>query len=195
MNTTDREQTHAPSHLREQFQEWLDSYEPNRLGEIEIESVSALLDALAECGDILPADYCDQLEIPKGSTYGEAVEDLRQWCGRLQRPAVERAAEGVCGAQESEHQDGQAICEGNRPQFLGVAILARHDPSAPFSMDNCYFRTAVSEEEAREGSELHVGADLRDRFLELERQGWVHFDEERRRLLMQLGGDQLGGKS
>lgn len=71
--------THAPSHLREQFQEWLDSYEPDRLCDIDIQPVSALLDALAECGDTLPADYCDQLEIPKGSTYAQAVEDVRQW--------------------------------------------------------------------------------------------------------------------
>lgn len=71
--------THAASHLREQFQEWLDSYEPDRLREIDIQPVLALLDALADCGDTLPADYCNQLEIPTGSTYAEAVEDVRQW--------------------------------------------------------------------------------------------------------------------
>lgn len=81
--------THAPSHLREQFQEWLDSYEPDRLREIDIRPVSALLDALAECGDTLPADYCDQLEILKGSTYAQAVEDVRQWyamCRQVKEP-------------------------------------------------------------------------------------------------------------
>lgn len=83
----------------------------------------------------------------------------------------------------------------NRPQCLGVAILARHDPNGPYSMDNCYFRTAVSEEEARQGTELHVGADLRDRFLELERQGLVHFDEDQRQKVMQLGSSELGDES
>lgn len=79
MHTTDLEKTHAPSHLREQFKEWLDSYEPDRLQEIDIRPVSTLLDALADCGDVLPADYCDQLDIPKGSTYAEAVADVRRF--------------------------------------------------------------------------------------------------------------------
>jgi hypothetical protein len=69
---------HAPSHLREQFQEWLDSYEPNRLHEIDIRPVASLLVALADCSDVLPADYCDQLEIGKGSTYARAVKEVRE---------------------------------------------------------------------------------------------------------------------
>ena len=36
---------HAPSHLREQFQEWLDSSETDRLPEIDIRPVAPLLDA------------------------------------------------------------------------------------------------------------------------------------------------------
>jgi len=32
-----------------------------------------------------------------------------------------------------------------------------------------------------------VGADLRDRILELERQGWVHLDDDKRQKVMQLG--------
>lgn len=74
-----------------------------------------------------------------------------------------------------------------RPRFLGVAILARHDPTGPYSQDNCYFRTAVSEEEARQCVELHVGADLRERFLELERQGWVQLDDDSRKKVIELG--------
>jgi hypothetical protein len=85
MNTTSLETTHASSHLREQFKEWLDSYEPDRLREIDIRPVSSLLDALAQCGDVLPADYCDQLDIPKGSTYAEAVADVWQWSAKLHR--------------------------------------------------------------------------------------------------------------
>lgn len=91
---TNSQTTHAPSHLRERFQDWLDSYEPNRLHEIDVQPVASLLDALADCGDVLPADYCDQLEIPKGSTYAEAVADVRQWCAKNQgesttKPALE----------------------------------------------------------------------------------------------------------
>lgn len=76
---------------------------------------------------------------------------------------------------------------GHRPKYLGVAILARHDADGPYSKDNCYFRTAVSEEEACQGIELHVGADLRERILELERQGWVQLTDEKRQQLMRLG--------
>jgi hypothetical protein len=72
------ELNNAASHLREPFQAWLGSYEPDRLHEIDIRPVASLLDALADCTDVLPADYCDQLDIPKGSTYAQAVEVLRQ---------------------------------------------------------------------------------------------------------------------
>ena len=77
MNTTQNELTQAASDLREQFQEWLDSYEPDRLKEIDIRPVASLLDVLSTCGDVLPADYCDLLEIPKGSTYAKAVTFVR----------------------------------------------------------------------------------------------------------------------
>ena len=91
---------HAPSHLREQFQEWLDSYEPDRLHEIDIRPVASLLDALAGCTDVLPADYCDQLEIPKGSSYAQAVEEVRQWCAEQQKDEL-----------EDEDDDDGPLCE------------------------------------------------------------------------------------
>ena len=68
--------------------------------------------------------------------------------------------------------------QSERPTFLGVAIPARYDPNRPYSADNCYWRTAVSEKEARQGIELHVAADLRKRLLELERQGWLQLDKD-----------------
>jgi hypothetical protein len=80
--------THAPSHLREQFQEWLDSYESDRLKELDIRPVASMLDALSTCGDVLPADYCNQLEIPKGSTYAQAIEEVRQWDSKRQKTRV-----------------------------------------------------------------------------------------------------------
>jgi hypothetical protein len=86
---------HAPSHTREEFQEWLDSYELDRLADIDPGSKPSLLDALAECGDVLPADYCDQLEIPKGSTYAQAVSELRRWHTGQKAGESERSARDV----------------------------------------------------------------------------------------------------
>ena len=104
---------HAPSDLREQFQEWLDSYEPDRLQEIDIRPVSALLDSLADCGDVLPADYCDQLEILKGSTYAQAVEDVLRFCGQHTAKKVRETKEeaktrwdSVVGMVSSPHEHG-----------------------------------------------------------------------------------------
>ena len=72
------ENTHSLSDLREQFLEWLESHEPDCLHEMDVRPVASLLDPLSDCGDVLPADYCDRLEIPKGSTYAEAVADVRK---------------------------------------------------------------------------------------------------------------------
>jgi hypothetical protein len=108
---TNSQTTHAPSHLREQFQEWLDAFEPSRLHEIDIQPVASLLDALADCGDVLPADYCDQLEIPKGSTYAQAVADVRQWCAKKQGQSTPEPA------LESLHE-----AKARWESLLGVAV-------------------------------------------------------------------------
>ena len=70
-----------------------------------------------------------------------------------------------------------------RPDFLNVSILARIDPRGSFREGNVHWRIAVSPEEADLGTELHTGSDLRDRFLALERKGWLTLTEEGRRLL------------
>lgn len=75
-----------------------------------------------------------------------------------------------------------------KPKFLGVAILGRIDPDGLFEVGNVQWRTAVSHEEAELGTELHVGSDLRDRFLELEKQGWMTLTEEGRQQLDRFGG-------
>ena len=95
MSTTNATQNHAPSHVREDFLQWLNSYEPDRLKEFDISPVESLLDALTECGDVLPADYCDQLEISKGSTYAQAVEEVRQWHAKQRKHGSKRSAEDV----------------------------------------------------------------------------------------------------
>lgn len=112
---------HAPSHLREQFQEWLDSYEPNRLSEIDIQPVAAVLDALADCGDVLPADYCDQLDIPKGSTYAQAVEEVRRWYAKTQgQPATEPALESL---DEAKARWDSMLGMVSTPDEQGVLVL------------------------------------------------------------------------
>ena len=37
-----------------------------------------LLGQLWHCTDVLPAGYCDQLDIPKGSTYAQAVRRMKE---------------------------------------------------------------------------------------------------------------------
>ena len=72
------------------------------------------------------------------------------------------------------------------PSFLGVLVVARRDPNDHFTIENCYIRTALSDEEARDGVEVYIGVDLRQRWLELERQGWIELTEEERQIVMQL---------
>ncbi len=69
-----RNELHRSAELREDFQEWLDSFEPNDVP-IRLPEGHGF-EELAECGDILPADYCVQLDIPRGSTYAKAIEEI-----------------------------------------------------------------------------------------------------------------------
>ncbi len=39
-------------------------------------SRASLFAALSRCTDILPRDYCDDLGLPQGSTYAQAVQHL-----------------------------------------------------------------------------------------------------------------------
>ncbi len=128
MNTTNPEETHAPNHLREQFQEWLDSYEPDRLREIDIRPTAALLDALADCGDVLPADYCDQLDIPKGSTYAEAIAVVR----RLDVEQHKRAsAEAVSREYVEKKVLDQVADEMDHAANLGGVLVDHRVVDAP----------------------------------------------------------------
>lgn len=122
---------HAPSHLREQFLQWLDSYEPNRLQKTDIQPVESVIHALTDCGDIVPADYCDQLEIPKGSTYAQAVENVRQW-HKEQNRKKERTAEDVFW--DYADRFGEEACEDAVLAYFGreaaaELLLVHIDPS------------------------------------------------------------------
>jgi hypothetical protein len=72
---------HKPGHLREAFQDYLDSdlsaceFTMDDAGEER--TPDWLLGQLWNCTDVLPAGYCDQLDLPKGSTYAQAVRHLK----------------------------------------------------------------------------------------------------------------------
>jgi hypothetical protein len=71
---------HKPSHLREDFLSYLDSLEPGgnpATAEEQSIPIDSLLKQLHHCTDILPSDYCDQLDLPKGSTYAAAVREIK----------------------------------------------------------------------------------------------------------------------
>lgn len=110
MNTNHVELTHAPSHLRAEFQDLLDSYEPDRLKELDIQPVTTLLDALSTCGDILPAGYCDQLEIPKGSTYAQAVADVRRFYADRKQLRELSSQTSVCVPSQDPDYDPVLKC-------------------------------------------------------------------------------------
>ena len=73
---------HTPSHLREAFQEYLDSDTPTSSFRVEHDgeqkSIDWLLGQLWKCTDILPGGYCDQLDLPHGSTYAQAVRRMKE---------------------------------------------------------------------------------------------------------------------
>jgi hypothetical protein len=73
---------HAPPHLREALQQSLDSDTPAKQFRVEHngqkKALGWLLGQLWHCTDVLPAGYCDQLDIPKGSTYAQAVRRVKE---------------------------------------------------------------------------------------------------------------------
>lgn len=60
---------HKSSRLRETYLEYLDGKD-----ELAPENLIQVLGYLWNCTDILPGDYCRQLDIPSGSTYAQAVQ-------------------------------------------------------------------------------------------------------------------------
>lgn len=75
--------------------------------------------SLADCGDILPADYCDQLDIPKGSTYAEAVADVRQSSAKHQ-------SQSSC-VEGTKSKPRAAESEGLGP-FVGEGFVVGYHP-------------------------------------------------------------------
>lgn len=71
-------QGHAPSRIRRPFLEWLDLWiqKETTLEEDLVMLTEDLLPALSSCTDILPRQYCERLDLRRGSTYADAVELL-----------------------------------------------------------------------------------------------------------------------
>jgi len=68
---------HAPQSLREQFLEAIESW-VWLSGDIPDTAIRQLAGQLWNCTDTLPGEYCNDLEIPPGSTYAQAARHLRR---------------------------------------------------------------------------------------------------------------------
>jgi len=80
---------HAPGHLRDAFQVWLDAWEMAgwdgynhpKVKTHEINGKPAglrwLTGQLWNCTDCLPSEYCTVLDLQQGSTYAQAARKIR----------------------------------------------------------------------------------------------------------------------
>jgi hypothetical protein len=73
---------HYPNRLRNSFCEWVEVDMPE-VAAVEQRDASddcwparKLLGAMVHCSDILPGDVCDDLDIPRGSSYAIAAQML-----------------------------------------------------------------------------------------------------------------------
>jgi len=68
---------HAPGHLRESFDEWVQDKQPT---EVEVDYVKRsgrwLIGQLWNCSDIMPSDLCADLDMWPGSTYAQGVRSI-----------------------------------------------------------------------------------------------------------------------
>ena len=69
---------HAPGYLRETLCEWIDANWQEETLDEDARSINWLLGQLWHCTDVLPASYCDTLEILSGSTYAQAVRHIKK---------------------------------------------------------------------------------------------------------------------
>lgn len=63
-----RRRGHAPGHVREALHAYLDAGDRPLPADI--------VGQLWNCSDLLPSDYCVEIQIPRGSTYARAVRHL-----------------------------------------------------------------------------------------------------------------------
>lgn len=73
---------HVATHVREAFQEFIEG----DADAVDVDGEKVGLDwfvaKLTDCNDILPAGYCSDLDLPQGSTYGDAVAHLSKRGGK-----------------------------------------------------------------------------------------------------------------
>src|SRR4051794_458053 len=71
---------HAEGVIREALQNYLDSDGPANEFQVaydgDVKDLEWLLTQLWNCTDILPAGYCEQLDLSHGSTYAQAVRRI-----------------------------------------------------------------------------------------------------------------------
>ena len=71
---------HAHGYLRDTFQEWVEEENQEKNTVIindEEKPHLWLCGQLWNCTDILPSGVCNQLDIPDGSTYAQAVRSIK----------------------------------------------------------------------------------------------------------------------
>lgn len=67
---------HVGTHVREAFQEFIEGDADAVDVDGEQVGLGWFVERLTGCTDILPAGYCSDLDLPHGSTYGDAVAHL-----------------------------------------------------------------------------------------------------------------------
>ena len=81
---------HAPGHLRQAFEEYVETRasesEPLSLDDVigvrgGTANLRWLIGQLCNGTDVLPAPYCEQPDIPQGSTHAQAVRHLKDEIG------------------------------------------------------------------------------------------------------------------
>ena len=71
---------HAPDNVRKPFDEWADAGMESETIDYEGQPMpySKLLGMLWNCTDAMPAETCDSLDLPHGSTYARGVRAARK---------------------------------------------------------------------------------------------------------------------
>ena len=78
----DRRTQHAPTHIREAFQEFIEGdTDTVDVDGVEV-GLGCFVEKLTDCTDILPAGYCSDLDLPQGSTYRDALQHLAKEAGK-----------------------------------------------------------------------------------------------------------------
>lgn len=67
---------YAPTYVRDAFQDFLEcDTDTVDMDGVEV-GLEWFVERLTDCTEILPAGYCSDLDIPQGSSYGDAIEKL-----------------------------------------------------------------------------------------------------------------------